>query len=60
MATIIAKNTSVLCNAARDASSNTTNPIARRHFVESAKDVANATAELVRSIKVCLFIINKK
>ncbi|UJR28105.1 hypothetical protein I4U23_009360 [Adineta vaga] len=52
LATTVAKNTSVLCNAARDASSNTTNPIARRRFVESAKDVANATAELVRTIKV--------
>ena len=52
LATIITKNTSTLCNAARDASSNTTNPIARRHFVQSAKDVANSTAELVRTIKV--------
>ncbi|CAF4072990.1 unnamed protein product, partial [Rotaria sp. Silwood2] len=52
LATRIAKNTSVLCNAARDASSNTTNPIARRRFVESAKDVANGTAELVRTIKI--------
>ncbi len=55
LATTIAKNTSVLCNASRDASSNTTNPIARRRFVESAKDVANATAELVRTIKVCFY-----
>jgi talin len=53
LATTIAKNTSVLCNASRNASSNTTNPIARRRFVESAKEVANATAELVRTIKVC-------
>ncbi|CAF3837471.1 unnamed protein product [Rotaria magnacalcarata] len=52
LATKIAKNTSVLCNAARDASSNTTNPIARRRFVESAKDVANGTAELVQTIKI--------
>ncbi|CAF4735686.1 unnamed protein product [Rotaria sp. Silwood1] len=52
LATKIAKNTSVLCNAARDASSNTTNPIARRRFIESAKDVANGTAELVRTIKI--------
>ena len=53
IATNIAKNTSVLCNAAREASSNTTNPIARRRFVESTKNVANGTAELVRTIKVC-------
>ncbi|CAF0858226.1 unnamed protein product [Rotaria sordida] len=52
LATKIAKNTSMLCNAARDASSNTTNPIARRRFVESAKDIANGTAELVRTIKI--------
>ncbi len=55
LATTIAKNTSVLCNAARDASTNTTNPIARRRFMESAKDIANATAELVRTIKVCFY-----
>lgn len=54
LATTIAKNTSTLCNAARDASTKTTNPLAHRRFVESAKDVANATAELVRTIKVDL------
>ena len=52
LAATIAKNTSVLCNISRDASSNTTNSIAPRRFVQSAKDVANATAELVRAIKV--------
>ncbi|CAF4681847.1 unnamed protein product [Rotaria sp. Silwood1] len=51
LAATIAKNTSSLCNVAREASSNTNNPMARRHFVQSAKDVANATAELVRTIK---------
>ncbi|CAF0836753.1 unnamed protein product, partial [Didymodactylos carnosus] len=51
-ATTIARNTSALCNAARDASSRTTNALARRSFVQSAKDVANATANLVRSIKI--------
>jgi talin len=54
LATTIAKNTSALCNISRDASSNTTNPIAGRRFVQTAKDVANATAELVRAIKVFL------
>lgn len=54
LATTIAKNTSAACNLARDASSKTTNPVARRRFVQSAKDVANATAELVRTIKVDL------
>lgn len=50
-ATIIAKHTSSLCNACRMASSRTTNPIAKRYFVQSAKDVANATASLVHGIK---------
>lgn len=50
-ATIIAKHTSALCNACRNASSNTQNPVAKRHFVQAAKDVANSTAALVREIK---------
>ncbi|XP_014674038.1 PREDICTED: talin-2-like [Priapulus caudatus] len=51
-ATIIAKHTSSLCNSCRIASSKTTNPVAKRQFVQSAKDVANATANLVKAIKV--------
>ncbi|KDR19212.1 Talin-1 [Zootermopsis nevadensis] len=50
-ATVIAKHTSSLCNACRMASSKTTNPVAKRHFVQSAKDVANSTANLVKEIK---------
>ncbi|CRL03205.1 CLUMA_CG016230, isoform B [Clunio marinus] len=50
-ATVIAKHTSALCNACRNASANTQNPVAKRHFVQSAKDVANSTAALVREIK---------
>ncbi|XP_071063244.1 talin-2a isoform X1 [Pseudochaenichthys georgianus] len=50
-ATIVAKHTSALCNACRLASSRTTNPIAKRHFVQSAKEVANSTANLVKTIK---------
>merc|ERR1719367_2609007 len=50
-ATVIAKHTSSLCNACRLASSKTSNPVAKRHFVQSAKDVANATAVLVKEIK---------
>lgn len=50
-ATVIAKHTSALCNACRLASSKTNNPAAKRHFVQSAKDVANATAILVKEIK---------
>lgn len=50
-ATVIAKHTSSLCNACRLASSKTTNPVAKRQFVQSAKDVANSTAKLVKEIK---------
>ncbi|XP_067327333.1 talin-2 isoform X1 [Anolis sagrei] len=50
-ATIVAKHTSALCNACRIASSKTSNPVAKRHFVQSAKEVANSTANLVKTIK---------
>ncbi|XP_071766613.1 talin-2a [Centroberyx gerrardi] len=50
-ATIVAKHTSALCNACRLASSKTGNPVAKRHFVQSAKEVANSTANLVKTIK---------
>ncbi|MBV94799.1 Talin-2, partial [Eschrichtius robustus] len=50
-ATIVAKHTSALCNACRIASSKTGNPVAKRHFVQSAKEVANSTANLVKTIK---------
>lgn len=50
-ATVIAKHTSALCNACRVTSAKTTNPVAKRHFVQSAKDVANSTAQLVKEIK---------
>ncbi|XP_017774741.1 PREDICTED: talin-2 isoform X2 [Nicrophorus vespilloides] len=50
-ATLIAKNTSALCNACRTASTKTTNPVAKVQFVQSAKDVANSTAHLVKEIK---------
>lgn len=50
-ATVIAKHTSALCNACRVASAQTHNPVAKRHFVQSAKDVANSTASLVKEIK---------
>ncbi len=51
-ATVIAKHTSVLCNACKQASSKTTNPVAKKHFVQAAKEVANSTANLVKNIKV--------
>ncbi|KAK6492675.1 talin-1 [Huso huso] len=50
-ATIVAKHTSALCNACRLASSKTANPVAKRQFVQSAKEVANSTANLVKTIK---------
>ncbi|KZC14531.1 Talin-1 [Dufourea novaeangliae] len=50
-ATMIAKYTSALCNACREASNKTSNPVAKRHFVQSAKDVANSTSVLVKEIK---------
>ncbi|XP_039255853.1 talin-2-like isoform X8 [Styela clava] len=50
-ATIVAKHTSALCNVCRIASSKTSNAVARKHFVQSAKEVANSTANLVKSIK---------
>lgn len=56
-ATIVAKHTSALCNACRLASSKTTNPVAKRHFVQSAKEVANSTANLVKTIKVGFFLV---
>lgn len=59
-ATIVAKHTSALCNACRLASSKTTNPAAKRHFVQSAKEVANSTANLVKTIKVGFFVSNDK
>lgn len=49
---MIAKHTSVLCNACKQASSKTSNPVAKRHFVQAAKEVANSTANLVKNIKV--------
>ncbi|XP_039565973.1 talin-1 isoform X2 [Passer montanus] len=50
-ATIVAKHTSALCNTCRLASSRTANPVAKRQFVQSAKEVANSTANLVKTIK---------
>ncbi|XP_074035813.1 talin_middle and talin-RS domain-containing protein rhea isoform X1 [Leptinotarsa decemlineata] len=50
-ATLIAKHTSALCNSCRVASSKTSNPVAKRQFVQSAKAVANSTAALVKEIK---------
>ncbi len=53
-ATIIAKHTGILCNACKLASSRTSNPVAKKEFVQYAKEVAGATAEVVKKIKVCI------
>ncbi|UXI17836.1 polycomb complex protein BMI-1 [Sarcoptes scabiei] len=50
-ATEIAQSTSNLCNACRNASSRTQNPYHRKNFVQSAKDIANATTTLIKEIK---------
>ena len=50
-ATNIAKHTSSLCTACRVASERTNDATTKRQFVQMAKDVANATASLVREIK---------
>jgi len=50
-ATVIAKHTNVICNSCRQASSATNDQSAKRTFVQSAKEVANATATLVKEIK---------
>lgn len=50
-ATLIAKHTSALCNSCRVASAKTSNPVAKRQFVQSAKAVANSTSALVKQIK---------
>ena len=56
-ATIVAKHTSALCNVCRVASNKTTNAVAKKHFVQSAKEVAQATAHLVKTIKVCFWLV---
>ena len=53
-ATIVAKRTSELCGACKTASGKTDNPVAKRKFVQSAKDVATCSANLIHKIKVCL------
>ncbi|KAM9590959.1 talin-1-like isoform 1-T1 [Morphnus guianensis] len=59
-ATVVAKHTSALCNTCRLASSRTTNPVAKRQFVQSAKEVANSTANLVKTIKALDGAFNKE
>lgn len=49
--TVIAKHTSYLCTICRQASMNTTNPVAKNEFIIGAKHVANATSYLVQEVK---------
>jgi len=48
----IAKYTSEICNAGRNASSITNNKASKHHFVQLAKEVASSTAALVKEIKL--------
>jgi talin len=50
-ATVIAKYSHTLCSSCRNASSRSSNPVAKRQFVQSAKDIATSTANLVRAVK---------
>lgn len=50
-ATQIAQYTSKLCNTCKSASQKCENPVAKRHFLQCAKDVTNSTAQLVKCIK---------
>ena len=49
--TEIAKYSHALCHQCRNASNRCANPVAGRQFVQSAKDIANNTANLVRAVK---------
>uniref|UniRef100_A0A5S6Q7X7 FERM domain-containing protein n=1 Tax=Trichuris muris TaxID=70415 RepID=A0A5S6Q7X7_TRIMR len=51
-ATVIAKQTTLLANICRDASSQTSDGGAKRHFINYARDVASSTANLIKAIKV--------
>ncbi|XP_003372683.1 putative I/LWEQ domain protein, partial [Trichinella spiralis] len=51
-ATVIAKQTTLLANICRDASSQTSDSGAKRHFINYARDVAGSTANLIKAIKV--------
>jgi talin len=50
-ATQIAHISASLCAASQRASARTGNILAKQHFVQSAKQVANATAGFVKSVK---------
>lgn len=50
-ATVIAKHTAALCTACKTASTKTANPVAKQQFINSAKNVATSTAQLVTDIK---------
>ena len=61
-ATVIAKHTSVLCNACKLVSGKASNPVAKKHFVQAAKDVANSMVNpliINNTDKVCIIMIVK-
>ncbi|GAB0208101.1 talin-1 [Grus japonensis] len=59
-ATIVAKHTLALCNTCRLASFHTANPVAKHQFVQSAEEVANSKANLVKTIKAPDGTFNKE
>ena len=53
-AAIAAKHTSALCNVCRVASNKTSNAVTKKHFIQSAKDIAQATGDMVKKVKVII------
>lgn len=49
--TEIAKYSHALCHQCRNAANRCANPVASRQFVQSAKDIAQNTANLVRAVR---------
>lgn len=59
-ASLIAHTAAQLCTCSREASLKTSNVMAKRHFVHSAKNVANNTARLVKAIKSNEFLTEEE
>lgn len=51
-AAVVAKHTSALCNVCRVASNKTNNAVAKKHFIQSAKEIAQTTGDMVQKVKV--------
>ncbi|CAI4221289.1 unnamed protein product [Auanema sp. JU1783] len=50
-ATIVAKHTSMLANLCREASDRSTNVNVKKHFINSARNIASYTANLITSVR---------